>query len=65
MTASEVGYQRVREWVRAMLDSMHATVVQTMTWATLCLLVSQRVTPAALAWALPTEQAGSTRVRVV
>jgi hypothetical protein len=29
MTNSDVGYQRVREWVRAMLDSMHAAIVQT------------------------------------
>ena len=35
-----------------------------MAWALLCLLVAQRVTPAALARALPSEQAGSGRSRL-
>jgi hypothetical protein len=64
MTVSAVGYERVREWVKMMLDSPHATVTQTITWAVLCLLVAQRVTPAALARALPAEQAGSGRARL-
>jgi hypothetical protein len=43
------------------LGRTHATVVGTVTWAVFCLLVAQRVTPAALARALPHEQAGSGR----
>src|SRR5262245_16268581 len=39
----------------------HTTVVITVAWAVLCLLVAQRVTSAALARALPAEQAGSGR----
>ena len=57
MTASAVGYPQVRAWVKAMLGT-HATVVHTMAWAVLCLLVAQRATPAALARALPADQAG-------
>ena len=49
MTASAVGYPQVRAWVKAMLGRTHATVVHTMAWAVLCLLVAQRATPAALA----------------
>lgn len=40
------GYQQVREWVKAMLENPHATVAQTMAWATLCLVVAQGVTGA-------------------
>jgi hypothetical protein len=40
---------------------MHTTVVVTVVWAVLCLLVAQRATPAALARALPAEHAGSGR----
>lgn len=39
----------------------HTTVVITVAWAVLCVLVAQRVTPAALARALPAEHAGSGR----
>jgi hypothetical protein len=61
MTASAVGYERVHAWVKAMLGKTHATVVQTIAWAVLCVLVAQRVTPAALARALPMAQAGRAR----
>jgi hypothetical protein len=64
MTASGVGYERVQEWVKATLGRTHATVVRTIAWAVLCVLVTQRVTPAALARALPAEQAGHARARL-
>jgi hypothetical protein len=64
MTTSAVGYPQVRAWVKAMLGRTHATVVHTMAWAVLCVLVAQRVTPAALARALPAEQAGRARARL-
>ena len=64
MTASAVGYARVQEWVKAMGGRTHATVVQTIAWAVLCVLVAQRITPAALARALPAEQAGRARARL-
>jgi Transposase DDE domain len=64
MTASAVGYPQVRAWVKAMLGRTHATVVHTIAWAVLCLLVAQRATPAALARALPADQAGRARVRL-
>jgi Transposase DDE domain len=64
MTASAVGYPQVREWVKAMLGRTHATVVHTIAWAVLCLLVAQRATPAALARALPADQAGRARARL-
>jgi hypothetical protein len=43
------------------LGHTHTTVVATVAWAVLCLLVAQRATSAALARALPAEQAGSGR----
>ena len=64
MTASAVGYPQVCAWVKAMLGRTHATVVHTMAWAVLCVLVAQRVTPAALSRALPAEQAGRARARL-
>ena len=64
MTASAVGYPQVRAWVKAMRGRTHATVVHPMAWAVLCVLVAQRVTPAALARALPAEQAGRARARL-
>ena len=63
-TASAVGYPQGRAWVKAMLGRTHATVVHPMAWAVLCVLVAQRVTPAALARALPAEQAGRARARL-
>jgi hypothetical protein len=64
MTATDVGYEQVRAWVKVRLQQTHATVVQTIAWAVLRVLVSQRVTPAALARALPAEQSGSGRARL-
>jgi Transposase DDE domain len=64
MTVSAVGYPQVREWVKVMLGRTHATVVHPSAWAVLCVLVAQRVTPAALARALPAEQAGRARARL-
>jgi Transposase DDE domain len=64
MTTSAVGYPQVRAWVKAMLGRTHATVVHTMAWAVLCLLVAQRATPAALARALPADQGGRARARL-
>jgi hypothetical protein len=61
MTTAQVGYAPVHRWVKHVLGSMHTTVVVTVAWAVLCLLVAQRITPAALARALPSEQAGSGR----
>ncbi len=61
MTATQVGYGRVFGWVKPLLAGMHATVSTVVTWAVLSLLVAQRVTPAALARALPAAEAGSGR----
>jgi hypothetical protein len=64
MTATEVGYEQVRAWVKTGLQRTQATVVQTSAWAVLCVLSAQRVTPAALARALPAAHAGSGRARL-
>jgi IS1 transposase len=64
MTASAVGYDRVHAWVKVMLGRTHTTVARTVAWAVLCILLAQRVTPAALARALPAEQAGRARARL-
>jgi hypothetical protein len=61
MTASDVGYDRFYPWIKQRLGPVHATVCRTVAWAVLCLLLAQRATPAALARALPAEQAGSGR----
>jgi hypothetical protein len=61
MTASDVGYDRIHPWVKRVLGATHATVVVTITWAVLCLLLAHQATPAALARAVPAEQAGSGR----
>jgi hypothetical protein len=61
MTTAQVGYTPVHCWVKQVLGSTHTTVVITVTWAVLCLLVAQRVTSATLARALPAEQVGSGR----
>ena len=61
MTTAEVGYEPVQQWVKHLLGKTHATVIGTVTWAVLCVLVAQRVTPAALARAVPAAQAGSGR----
>jgi hypothetical protein len=64
MTTAQVGYTPVQQWVKPVLGHTHTTVIATIAWAMLCLLVAQRVTPAALARALPSEQAGSGRSRL-
>jgi hypothetical protein len=64
MTASAVGYEHVQEWVKTRLGRTQATVVQTVAWAVLCRRLAQRVTPAALARALPAAQAGRARARL-
>ena len=64
MTASAVGYEQVRAWVAVMLGTTHATVVRTTAWIVLCVLTAQRITAAALARALPADQAGSGRARL-
>src|SRR5207245_1160894 len=61
MTTAQVGYLPVNRWVKHVLGSTHTTVVVTVAWAVLCLLVAQRATSAALARALPAKQAGSGR----
>ena len=61
MTTAAVGYEPVYGWVKQVVGVTHRTVGRTVAWAVLCVLVAQRVTPAALARALPHEQAGSGR----
>lgn len=61
MTAREVGYSPVHQWVKGVVGRTHTTVVATLAWAVVCLLVAQRVTPAALARAIPHDLAGSGR----
>jgi Transposase DDE domain len=61
MTASDVGYDHIHTWIKSILGPVHATVRITVAWALLCLILAQRATPAALARALPAEQAGSGR----
>ena len=61
MTTAAVGYEPVYAWVKQVLGQTHRTVGHTVAWAVLCIVVAQRVTPAALARALPHEQAGSGR----
>src|SRR5512144_1558282 len=61
MTTAAVGYEPVYTWVKQVLGVAHQTVGRTITWAVLCVVVAQRVTPAAVARALPPEQAGSGR----
>ena len=61
MTTAQVGYTPVYRWVKQVLGDTHTTVVATVAWAVLCLLLAQRVTSAALARALPAAHAGSGR----
>ena len=61
MTASDVGYDSIHTWIKQILGPVHTTVGSTVAWALLCLLLAQRATPAALARAMPAEQAGSGR----
>jgi hypothetical protein len=64
MTASTIGYAGVDGWVKARLAATHRTVARTIGTAVRCLLAAQRATPAALARALPAEQAGTGRARL-
>lgn len=64
MTASRRGYGNGYAWVKAYLSGTHRTVLQTVAWVVLCLLVAQRLTPAALARAIPSEEPGSGRSRL-
>lgn len=61
MTTAAVGYEPVYTWVKQVVGQTHRMVGRTVAWAVLCIVVAQRVTPAALARALPYEQAGSGR----
>ena len=61
LTATRVGYERVAGWVKPVLGATHATTIVVVAWAVLSLLVAQRATPAALARALPAQEAGSGR----
>ena len=61
MTTTAVGYEPVYAWGKQVLGVAHRTVGRTVAWAVLCVVVAQRVMPAALARALPHEQAGSGR----
>jgi hypothetical protein len=64
MTASAIGYNNVLAWVKTRLLGTHVTVVRTAAWVVLCVLVAQRVTPAALARAIPAEASGLGRSRL-
>ena len=64
MTASQIGYGKVHAWVKTHLPGTHCTVVATVAFVILCLLVSQRLNPAALARAIPAEEKGSARSRL-
>jgi hypothetical protein len=61
MTASPIGDARVHRWVTPYRDGTHQTVLKTVTWVILCLLVAQGLQPAALVRAIPTEEAGAGR----
>jgi hypothetical protein len=61
MTTAAVGYEPGYAWVTQGLGPAHRRVGQTVAWAVLGIVVAQRVTPAALARALPHAQAGSGR----
>src|SRR5438445_494727 len=65
MTASQIGYATVQGWVKHILtDGTHTTVIGTVAWVVVCLLVAQRLNPATLARALPAEAPGSGRSRL-
>jgi hypothetical protein len=64
MTASQIGYERLEVWVKRYLGGIHRTVLGTVVWVIVCLLVAQRLTPAALARAIPTSEPGSGRNRL-
>src|SRR3990172_4227926 len=64
MTASSIGYGKVLRWVNTRLVGTHVTVIRTVAWVILCIIVAQRVTPAAVARAIPAEESGSGRSRL-
>ena len=64
MTASQIGYDHVKAWVKPYLGECHRTVLGTVVWIIVCLLVAQRLTPAALARAIPATAPGSGRNRL-
>lgn len=64
MTASQIGYEHVKAWVKPYLGESHRTVLGTVVWIIVCLLVAQRLTPAALARAIPATEPGSGRNRL-
>ena len=64
MTASQIGYERVEAWVKRYVGPIHRTVLGTVVWVIVCLLVAQRLTPAALARAIPASSPGSGRNRL-
>ena len=64
MTASQIGYERVEAWVKHYLGNIHRTVLGTVVWVVVCLLVAQRLTPAASARAIPASEPGSGRGRL-
>ena len=64
MTVSRIGYENVLMWVKYCLGDVHLTVARTVAWTIGCLLVAQRLNPAALARALPMEEAGTGRNRL-
>ena len=45
MTTAQVGYAPIDQWGKQVLGHTPPTVVVTVSWAVLCLLVAQRVTP--------------------
>jgi hypothetical protein len=61
MTTAPGGYAHGHRWVKHVLGSTHTTIVVTVAWAGLGLLVAHRVTAAALARAFPAQQAGAGR----
>lgn len=64
MTASQIGYGNVQAWVKSYLNGTHRTVLSTVAWVILCVLVAQRLNPAALARAIPSDEPGSARSRL-
>ena len=64
MTAADAAYVGVDGWVKARLAATHRTVARTIGTAVRCRLAAQRMIPAALARALPAEQAGTGRARL-
>ena len=64
MTASQIGYGKVHSWVKTFVPQAHGTVVKTVAFTILCLLVAQRLNPAALARAIPFSEEGTARNRL-